>query len=278
MYQFLNSILNNKNIVFFAVLFFVMVGFGSSVSAETCTSDARCHSVLAGATCVTNPSHANFGNCVFGNANGCTNSAVCASYVPGATCYLFYCYFIAPSGEGGVGGGVGRACIPDGTPCPTGLVCTSDFWSNLTYGTCQPPQPPSPPCSGYITTPFCYATKAAAAAVGSAALGLDLIVKYLLNWIISTVLYTPITSASVVATGWPIVRNFANAIIVLALIAIAMATILRIKDYEAKSLLPKLIIAALLINFSLVICGIIIDAASITIRFFNPPRTTGQGH
>lgn len=69
--------------------------------------------------------------------------------------------------------------------------------------------------------------------------------------------------------GWVIVRDVANLFIVLALIAIAIATILRFKDYEAKKLLPYLIAVALLVNFSGVVCGIIIDASNILMGGFN---------
>ena len=74
----------------------------------------------------------------------------------------------------------------------------------------------------------------------------------------------------VVAIGWPIVRDLGNMIIVVGLIIIALATILRFRNYEAKQLLAKLIIAALLINFSLVMCGLVIDAANITMLQFLP--------
>jgi hypothetical protein len=73
---------------------------------------------------------------------------------------------------------------------------------------------------------------------------------------------------AVIATGWPRVRDLANMFIVLGFVFIGIATTLRIGDYEAKKLLPKLIMVALLINFSLVICGIFIDAANITATYF----------
>ena len=72
-----------------------------------------------------------------------------------------------------------------------------------------------------------------------------------------------------IATGWPAVRDLANMVIVLGFVVIGIATTLRFKDYEAKKLLPKLIIAALLINFSLVICGIFIDGSNIMAKSFN---------
>ncbi|MBX4200714.1 hypothetical protein KW786_01150 [Candidatus Parcubacteria bacterium] len=90
--------------------------------------------------------------------------------------------------------------------------------------------------------------------------------KYLLQWTLS--LEVTYISSTAVTLGWPIVRDFANMIIILALIIISLATIVRYKDYEAKRLLPALIIAALLINFSLVICAIFIDGSNIVMKGF----------
>lgn len=59
--------------------------------------------------------------------------------------------------------------------------------------------------------------------------------------------------------GWDIVRNLANIFLLLGLIFTAFGIMLGIKEYEAKKSLPILIIIALLINFTPVICGWIID-------------------
>ena len=83
----------------------------------------------------------------------------------------------------------------------------------------------------------------------------------------SAVCYTCFDN-KVIATGWPIVQNLANMIVVLGFVVIALATILRFQDYEAKKLLPKLIGAAILINFSLVICGVFIDGSNIVTDYF----------
>lgn len=71
-----------------------------------------------------------------------------------------------------------------------------------------------------------------------------------------------------VSLGWPIARNFANMAIVLGFIVVAVATILRFEEYGAKKVLAKLIIVAILVNFSLVICGVVIDASNIVMNFF----------
>ncbi len=65
---------------------------------------------------------------------------------------------------------------------------------------------------------------------------------------------------------WDIVKGWANMLIVLGFIAIAVATILRFRDYEAKKLLKYLIPVALLVNFSVVFVGVMIDGSNIVIK------------
>ncbi|MBU4368848.1 hypothetical protein KJ575_04045 [Patescibacteria group bacterium] len=76
------------------------------------------------------------------------------------------------------------------------------------------------------------------------------------------------TNAGIVQIGWKITRDVANMLFVIGLIVIAGATALKIDSYDVKKLLPKLIIAALLINFSLVIAGVIIDFTQVATHFF----------
>ena len=61
-----------------------------------------------------------------------------------------------------------------------------------------------------------------------------------------------------VITGWTIFRDIANLGFVLGIIIIAVATILRSGKYRMEALLWKIIVAALLVNFSLLIAGIFI--------------------
>lgn len=77
-----------------------------------------------------------------------------------------------------------------------------------------------------------------------------------------------ITKESVVVEGWKIVRNLANMFIVLGFVVVGIATILRIREYEAQKTLLPLILIAILINFSAVFCGLIIDASNITMNYF----------
>ena len=72
----------------------------------------------------------------------------------------------------------------------------------------------------------------------------------------------------VVQTGWQIVLNFTNLGFVLAIIVMAFATIFRVETYAMKKTLWKLIVAALLVNFSLVIAGAFINISDVFSRFF----------
>ena len=76
------------------------------------------------------------------------------------------------------------------------------------------------------------------------------------------------TDNPIVSVGWTASRDLANMFIVLGFVIIGIATTLRIQEYQAKKALFPLIIAALLINFSLLITGIFIDASNITMDYF----------
>jgi len=87
----------------------------------------------------------------------------------------------------------------------------------------------------------------------------------------SEFLHRALIKDPIVTDGWQIIRSFANMLIVLAFVVVGIATILRLREYEAQKLLAPLIIVAILINFSPLICGLIIDAANITMNFFLQP-------
>ncbi|GAI30419.1 unnamed protein product, partial [marine sediment metagenome] len=70
--------------------------------------------------------------------------------------------------------------------------------------------------------------------------------------------------------------GFVNMLLVLILVYIAIATILRLAGYETKKLLITFIIVALLVNFSPVICGLIVDASNIVMNFFLSEVTGGK--
>lgn len=71
-----------------------------------------------------------------------------------------------------------------------------------------------------------------------------------------------------VQIGWTLSRDIANMAFILIMLAMAFGTILRFESYGWKKLLPRLIIMALLINFSLMIAGGVIDVANSIAKFF----------
>ncbi len=89
------------------------------------------------------------------------------------------------------------------------------------------------------------------------------IIDYIINPNNFSLVNTP-----VVTLGWGITRDLANMFFILILLVIAFATVLKIQSYGIKQLLWKVVVAAILINFSLVIAGFIIDFAQILTGFF----------
>jgi hypothetical protein len=79
-----------------------------------------------------------------------------------------------------------------------------------------------------------------------------------------------------VYVGWGIFRDLANLGFVFGIILIAIATILRMRSYQAQSILWKLIVAALIVNFSLVICGAILKVSDVFSNFFLQSITQNQ--
>ncbi len=77
-----------------------------------------------------------------------------------------------------------------------------------------------------------------------------------------------IMESEMVQIGWQFTSSLANTGIIIILIVIGIATILNRESLSAKKTLPKLIIAALLVNFSLVFVGMIVDVANIILMTF----------
>ena len=86
-----------------------------------------------------------------------------------------------------------------------------------------------------------------------------------IEWILKTVnpaTYNGIVKNEGVLAIWTILRDIVNSLLILGLIGIAIATIVRYKKYVWQNTLWKLVIVALLVNFSLVITGPIVDVSN----------------
>lgn len=79
----------------------------------------------------------------------------------------------------------------------------------------------------------------------------------------------------VIDAGWTIIRDVANISFIFILLYIGIATILDITSHDTTKLLARVVIAALLINFSLALAKVPIDAGNIfAISFYNAINAT----
>lgn len=76
------------------------------------------------------------------------------------------------------------------------------------------------------------------------------------------------TDLPVIIEAWSTVRDFANMGFIVILLVIAFGTLFGLEAYSWKKLLPKMILAAILINYSRAICGFIVDASQVVMLTF----------
>ncbi len=139
------------------------------------------------------------------------------------------------------------------------------------------------------TTATKIALNAVSSSAGSAALDIVSLVNQLFGFVGGIVIYLGSVLIStafslnnylmglpIVQSGWQITRDITNLGFVLAVIIIAFATILRINQYGVQKMLPRLIAAAILVNFSLTIGGAILDFTNVITKFFID-RSIGNG-
>lgn len=150
----------------------------------------------------------------------------------------------------------------DGAPVLAGECFASGFFGNVLCGASMALQS--------LTLGFFYAVGKLFAVMLS---GLSVAAF----WAIKTLGFD-IATHPAVSIGFGISLQIANVVFVIAIIAIAFATILRWKEYEAKKLLSKLILATLLVNFSLLIAGVMLDASNVfTLYFISQDKVNAEG-
>ncbi|MBP9732197.1 MAG: hypothetical protein KBD29_01925 [Candidatus Magasanikbacteria bacterium] len=102
---------------------------------------------------------------------------------------------------------------------------------------------------------------------------------FFLRAFITLASYNNFIDVSVVKLGWVMVRDVANMFFIVGLLVIAFATILGFESYEWKHGLVKIVLMAILINFSNLIAQLVIDVAHIfTITFLNAVSATAGGN
>ena len=80
--------------------------------------------------------------------------------------------------------------------------------------------------------------------------------------------YNDFMNAPPVKIGWIMIRDLANMFFIVALMVIAIGTVLGVEQYEWKKSLVKLIFAAIFINFSKLILQLVLDFTGIIMQTF----------
>lgn len=105
------------------------------------------------------------------------------------------------------------------------------------------------------------------------------IMAFFVSLLLNVASYSDFINFPGVLVGWTLVRDIANMFFVVVLLIIAFGTILGHEQYHYKKLLPRFVGAAVLINFSRLITGLIIDVAQvIMMTFVNAIQQVGGGN
>lgn len=108
---------------------------------------------------------------------------------------------------------------------------------------------------------------------------LGLVLMLAIQGLIAIASFQDFIKSQAVVLGWTIVRDVCNMFFVVILMIIAFGTILHLENYNYKKWLPKLILMAVLINFSKTICGLLIDVSQVVmLTFVNAFKDIGGGN
>jgi len=112
-------------------------------------------------------------------------------------------------------------------------------------------------------------------AVGNILFGVGLLFSTfsvaLLNWVIHLNIFLTKCAdpgTCIVDIGWNFSRDLSNVLFIIVLVFIALSFILRIDTFGMKKALPMLLFVAVIMNFSQVFVGVIIDVAQIIMNTF----------
>ncbi len=100
---------------------------------------------------------------------------------------------------------------------------------------------------------------------------IDILIRYIIS-------FNNFLNVGIVKQGWEITRNVCNNFFIIILLVISVSTVLRIQKYYYRTWLPKLLLMAILINFSKMFTGILIDFSQVIMLWLATPlRTLGSG-
>ncbi|MFH1564236.1 MAG: hypothetical protein ABIC82_00050 [bacterium] len=106
-----------------------------------------------------------------------------------------------------------------------------------------------------------------------------ILVTLLIGFLMRVAAYNDFTTSEAVRLGWGLMRDVCNMFFIVILMIIAVCTIIRVEAYNYKKMLPNLLVKAVLINFSLMFCGLLIDVSQvITLSFVSAFSVAGTGN
>ncbi len=101
----------------------------------------------------------------------------------------------------------------------------------------------------------------------------------MIGLLVDIVQFNNFIDAPAVVKGWKIVRDVCNMFFIVILLLISFGSVFRIEEYQYKRILGKLLIMAVLINFSKMIAGFFIDIAQvIMLTFVNGFKEAASGN
>ena len=80
--------------------------------------------------------------------------------------------------------------------------------------------------------------------------------------------YNDFLKSQAVETGWPLVRDVVNMFFIVVLLVSAFSTIIGYKEFHYTKVLPRLLLMAVLINFSKTLIGLMIDFSQVLMLTF----------
>ena len=105
------------------------------------------------------------------------------------------------------------------------------------------------------------------------------VILLLVNVLLGFLTYNGFADAPPVVIGWKMVRDLANMFFIVILIVASYGTILGRKDLHVRDVIPKVLLAAVLVNFSKTIVALLIDASQVVmLTFVNAFASIGAGN
>lgn len=94
------------------------------------------------------------------------------------------------------------------------------------------------------------------------------LVILIVDVVIQVAQYNHFVDSAPVRNGWPLVRDVTNMFFIVILLIVAFGTIVQYEKLHYRKILPKLLLMAVLVNFSLTLIGLLIDFSQVLMLTF----------